>query len=483
MADPNLPPRKVSMSYILGFSNKPFKDPPPPPRPPQPNALIQMVTTPGGIVEWTASDGRKGKLTGSGRQRLTAASLAKVDSAKEANGAKTNSKKAATEKAASEAGGMFGLFDAPDNDTKSDKKDQSKDDNASDWTQQQDERLMKLKTENPNLSWSEIAVEVGKSADQCKGRFKNIKPKDWKPDTAKKGGKNGKGGKNKGNNQNNNGQKGGNNQNKNGQKGSERNGRRQKETEGNDSGDVFGGAAGDLWGSGNDNFGGNTGGDAGNNLSGNDAAWNADNNTSADTGDLWGNKSNNGSAAGTNSGPAGWETFGATGNDANGRGGALDNTWDATPAADGVAAGATWGGTPAQDTNNDNNFGADNSWNTKIPAKAASKAPSKAATVKATSQNQRNQQSQPQHTSHNNTAQNVIVAPLELEVKPDDTFSADDLRLVARILQQDCSMVWNRVSWRFRDKTGRALHPDVFEQKITGHVEGKSSEKGERRRK
>lgn len=45
MADPNVPPRRVSMSYILGLTNKPFKDPlpPPPPRPPQPNALVQMV--------------------------------------------------------------------------------------------------------------------------------------------------------------------------------------------------------------------------------------------------------------------------------------------------------------------------------------------------------------------------------------------------------------------------------------------------------
>jgi hypothetical protein len=63
--------------------------------------------------------------------------------------------------------------------------------------------------------------------------------------------------------------------------------------------------------------------------------------------------------------------------------------------------------------------------------------------------------------------------PLELELKPDDVFSADDLRLVAKILQQDCSLVWNRLSWRFRDKTGRTLHPDWFEKKIMGAVEGK----------
>lgn len=59
----------------------------------------------------------------------------------------------------------------------------------------------------------------------------------------------------------------------------------------------------------------------------------------------------------------------------------------------------------------------------------------------------------------------------EYKVSPDDTFSQDELKLIARILQQDCSMVWERVSWRFKDKTGRALHPHVFEKKITGRLE------------
>jgi hypothetical protein len=27
------------------------------------------------------------------------------------------------------------------------------------------------------------------------------------------------------------------------------------------------------------------------------------------------------------------------------------------------------------------------------------------------------------------------------------------------------------VSWRFKDKTGRNLHPDVFEKKITGRLD------------
>jgi hypothetical protein len=46
MADANAAPRRVSMAYILGFSNKPFKDggpPAPPPAPRHPSAFKQMV--------------------------------------------------------------------------------------------------------------------------------------------------------------------------------------------------------------------------------------------------------------------------------------------------------------------------------------------------------------------------------------------------------------------------------------------------------
>jgi len=55
-------------------------------------------------------------------------------------------------------------------------------------------------------------------------------------------------------------------------------------------------------------------------------------------------------------------------------------------------------------------------------------------------------------------------------VSPDDDFSGKDLRIAARILKQDESQVWERLSWRFRDKTGRNLHPDIFEKKFTGKV-------------
>ena len=60
--------------------------------------------------------------------------------------------------------------------------------------------------------------------------------------------------------------------------------------------------------------------------------------------------------------------------------------------------------------------------------------------------------------------------PAEYKLSPDDTFSQDELKIIARILQQDSSMVWERVSWRFKERTGRNLHPDVFEKKITGRA-------------
>jgi hypothetical protein len=121
--------------------------------------------------------------------------------------------------------------------------------------------------------------------------------------------------------------------------------------------------------------------------------------------------------------------------------------------------------------NNDTAGGVDNqTW--PIPSNPTLKPPT----------NKTSAQARFQPNASNNNTQSITGRPLALEVKPDDTFSADDLRLVARILQQDCSMVWNRVSWRFRDKTGRTLHPDEFEKKITGRLEGKGSEKGERRR-
>lgn len=50
-----------------------------------------------------------------------------------------------------------------------------------------------------------------------------------------------------------------------------------------------------------------------------------------------------------------------------------------------------------------------------------------------------------------------------------------DLVLIGKILKEDSSLLWLRIASRFRDKTGRILHPDVFEQKLTGKTAKKGS--------
>ncbi|KAH7088703.1 hypothetical protein FB567DRAFT_316683 [Paraphoma chrysanthemicola] len=157
--------------------------------------------------------------------------------------------------------------------------------------------------------------------------------------------------------------------------------------------------------------------------------------------------------------------------------------WGGT-GGDGVndAAATNWNADSSNQQNNDTGGGEQNAWGggdtwgtAPAPAKTASKAGSKAHSHHSASHK----------SSHRHSSQNNTPTPVELEVKPDDVFSADDLRMVARILQQDYQMVWNRVSWRFKDKTGRTIAPAVFEKKITGRVEGKDGkeEKRERRRK
>ncbi|KAF1936239.1 hypothetical protein EJ02DRAFT_438669 [Clathrospora elynae] len=599
--------RKVSMAYILGFSDKPFKEakPPPPPRPPQPSNLARMVTTPGGIIEWTASDGRKGTLTGSGKQRLTAATLAKIPSekrsTKDASAAKSVSKKTATNKAASNGGDSWGA--APDfgggwdtgkaksgskksaskkaasntddawglgawdataavsspksgskkaasnsgdawaagawdtgadatggddkkdgndgaladlwttldlaADNKDEKKDdekkvgekkvgekkveEKKDDNdaSSGWTKQQDEKMMQMKTDDAKVTWAKVAEEVGKPQDECKEHFKTIKPKDWRPNLAQKGGGSGGGGdggkkgKNKGKGQS----QGGNN------KGSKKEEKKE---------DASGGAEGNAWDTqaggdevlgGGDIFGtaDDDKKDSGNNGAGtgaNNVSWSNPGGPDITGGNAgWGDSG--GRAAVNHTGGGGWDKTGAgkstgggdttwanadtsgggrgTGNDV-GVGRGWDDTVN-TGGGGGVDA-VVWGTTNNQ-TNKTGGDSAD-AWDTPAPAKSASKAESKSQSNKPPSQ------SRSHHPSHN-TPLSTTARPLELEIKPDETFSADDLRLVARILQQDCSMVWERVSWRFRDKTGRKVPAEVFEKKITGYVEGKGSERGSRR--
>jgi hypothetical protein len=459
-------------------------------------------------MEWTASDGRKGKLTGTGKPRLTSASLAKVPSeqrsTKELLGAKSTSKKAASSKPAAAGEDQWGAKgdwdnapakdgskksssnkgdewvvdnksngdnaflastwanngDAPSGDdkiggtknlttderqaaigpvdaasnnnppvTRDNKEKQKRNDNPHGFTKEQDEEMLKWKAENENKPWADFAEHVGKQGHQCKDRFKQINSKDGNLNVSKRGGggKEGEGKKrkNKGNNANH-------SQNQN-------NGGKKEDEEGEDV-NKGNSEAGNLWGAlgecftadiddgKNDNAnkakdGGNTGGG--------DSNWNNGAGTGGDIGDSWGPTAGVGAATAT------WDTVN---NQSNNNGGEISQGFNSQ----------TWPTAP----------------------KPASKPPS----TKAPSR------SRPQHKASDENVQPTTARPLELEVKPDDTFSADDLRLVARILQQDCSMVWNRVSWRFRDKTGRTLHPDEFEKKITGRLEGKDDDKAERMR-
>ncbi|KAF1838146.1 hypothetical protein BDW02DRAFT_595018 [Decorospora gaudefroyi] len=516
MVEPYGTPRKVSKAYIFGFSDRPFKEPkptPPPPRPKKPSALTQMVSTPGGILEWAASDGRKGTLTGTGKPRLTEASLAKVPSVKPSkrstkalsnnaegpevpsdskksgskksgskkgetrdtpvtgwgNDAKSGSKKSDSKKGTSDKGNGWNM--GGDGDTGGgfndnavwdwstgatggdDKKQEKKDGNATGWenttgdagattnwnsgnwndgpavadkekkaeesdgwTAEQDKKLLNLKTEDPKTTWAKIAEEVGKSLEECKGRFKTIKPAGWMPNVAKKGGGGDGGSGSKGKNKDKGGKQ---NQNHGGNNNKEEKNKEEEKKQ-----------------------------DADDEKKDHTDKANADKPGDA-TADGWNaiNTANDGANDNTNSG---WTNDAANDN----TGTAWGTTWDTGAAANNFG---TW------DNNPTNNNATADLWKTPAPV-------SKPSSNKA-----------PSHrpSQHNNTS---APRPVELELKPDDKFSADDLRLVARILQQDCSMVWDRVSWRFRDKTGRTLHPDVFEKKITGGVESKRSDRGRRKK-
>lgn len=182
-------------------------------------------------------------------------------------------------------------------------------------------------------------------------------------------------------------------------------------------------------------------------------------------------------------GAGGWAVDGA--NDwsgsqqkpASNKGGGNDNPWEPATGDGGqdnnVQAWNTNAGGNNPITKNDGAFGGD-TWGAVPAAKSASKAPS----------HHHSHKSAHHHSTHvHHSTKDRAAAPLELEIKPDKTFSADDLRLVARILQQDYHMVWQRVSWRFKDKTGRTVLPAVFEKKITGRVEGQERERGERKKR
>ncbi|KAF2129656.1 hypothetical protein P153DRAFT_357195 [Dothidotthia symphoricarpi CBS 119687] len=504
MADQSNHAKRVSMAYILGFSDKPFKEqrPPPPPQPPKPNAFADMVTTPGGVVEWVASDGRRGKLTGSGKPRLTADNLAKVPSAKQSVRAasakapsKAPSKKSASKKGdvVEDTGDMLGLFgalapDAEKASVKSKKSSKSKKEtpDSDGFTQEQDAKILDMKTNNAGISWAVIGEEIGKAGNACKDRFNTIKPKDWKPANVKGGG-----GKQKNKDKN---QDKGKNQNQNqNQEDKEKKEEKKDEPSGGDAANAWNADTGENWVTDANATGGeNTweaAGDANNNT------WGAGGDVSGGKGD-WGAPGTSADANGTGNG-GGWDGANDSGpgggwGDTNIGGGDAatgDNGWNNKPDGGGDAgnswdnsgntgvAGDVW--TTNADQNNNNGIAEANPWNAP-PAVAVSepKVPTPAPTIRTPSEKGSKKPSK--NGSVHGSANAARAAPLEFEVKPNDTFSGDDLRLIAKILQQDSQMVWDRLSWRFRDKTGRTLHPEVFEEKITGRVEGKEREEKRR---
>ncbi|KAF5845064.1 hypothetical protein GGP41_001195 [Bipolaris sorokiniana] len=559
MPDPSSALRRVSFGYILGFSDKPYKDPkppPPPPRPRRPSQLAELVASPGGLVEWTASDGRKGKLTGMGKLQLTAASLTKVPSeiqpAKEhlekptpknppgnaeniwtnndwsgfeatggitksasnkapsskndawgngdwnASGSNKGSQKAASCTQVLWGSGDVGEMwvtqaDTSGGDTKKDEKEDEKkaekkaekkyekndskateqatksgdsnetpaptntaaergetkeSDDTNTWTKEEDEQLLRMKTEDMQLSWKAIDSKLGKADGQSKARFKIVKPAGWKPNTAKDNA-------GKGNASQKNDTKGDEQKQNQGTKDSNKNSnekdKKDNEVADNLLGDAFAGMLGET----SDGKQGDV------EKANNTGTWGigdptktGDTSDAKDNNDVWINT--DGAGDSKDKDPADQWGPAATGTPA--------LLWDNTNQETNPALGLDWGAYN-QETNPATPPGWDNpvpdiqqplSPAKPAPASRSTKAPSEFRSRRSTSS-----KSKPSTTR-----------PAEIELEPDDTFSADDLRLIARILQQDCSMVWSRLSWRFRDKTGRTLHPEVFEKKITGSVEG-----------
>ena len=165
-----------------------------------------QMTTPGAVLEWAASDGRRNALTGKGKTRLTTA-LASVPAP-----LKDAEVKASPQKAPSEGGfgDMFGMFagdDADNNATKgSDKTKDEKNNknkkggpsNKLGFTEAEDAKILELKSSDPSISWIDVGKELGKEPGKVKGRWHQIKPKDGKVPNQGAGGGGGGGKKDKG---------------------------------------------------------------------------------------------------------------------------------------------------------------------------------------------------------------------------------------------------------------------------------------------
>ncbi|PSN61645.1 hypothetical protein BS50DRAFT_680612 [Corynespora cassiicola Philippines] len=482
MAYNDSPNRRISLGYVLGLRKEPFKgshpSPPlPSPKPcsPRVGGFRDMLTLPGGPIEWAASDGRKGTLSGNQKARLTTANLEKVPTQNTvevpmmvpphvaqaiinqagSNKASSKGSKPADKKDDDLFGGIDGIFGdnagggSANNSPKSkkDKSDANKDSkdkgNKHGFTKEQDDKIMEMKNANGGVPWADIATEIGMPENQCKERFKQIKPTDWRPNNTK-----GKG-DGKGNSKNQN---------------QEKKDEKKDEATGGDAGNTDNGwdfgAPADT-GVTKDNQRGND------NNGGGDGGWNS-NNTGGGGGDSWG--SNNGGDTG------GWNT---DNNNATG----FDNTgggFDAT-------AIPTWGGDNSSDQQKKSKAGSKAGSNKNSPSQAAndntafpawgiglgqtSNKGSKKGSNHGSKKGSKKGFAKAHSSSSRSHAGGSVVV---LQVEPDDVFDEEDLKLIARIMKKDTHGLWQRVASRFRDKTGRNLHPDVFEKKVLGTVkEGK----------
>lgn len=479
------------------------------------------MNTPGAALEWAASDGRRGRLVRKGKMRgLGSPSREAVDS-KGSSGPGTISRV---------AGKCFAKTDGKDakSEKEANKYTSGQTNDASEleykrvpsktWTEDQDKVLFRMKFEQK--PWGEITKEFGKTKQECNDRWKEIMPEGFYNNQNKGGDKSGDKGKHdkgKDKKQKQEGQKKAEPEASSGgdalgvvgwdmfaapedNKSNAPGGNAKNETVVNTSWDNPAGGGVDTGGTAG---GANTWNTENNNNTGaaENGSWNFGNGND-DT-----NEKNENGENGKKPPENGGQNESRKPNSTAGGNEWTENNWGG--ADGGIGADATaawgeegWGGGDGNDTksngkvdndngsgdrgngNGDNNKNASGGWNTNDNDKAGGQSWGGAASPKKSSSRcdskdhkkhrssersfRRDSESKDKHKSHHHHGRSHQA---EYKVAPDDTFSQDELKLVARILQQDSFMVWERVSWRFKDKTGRHLDPDVFEKKITGRVE------------
>lgn len=361
----------------------------------------------------------------------------------------------------------------------------SKADNPHGFTKAQDDEIMRRKTDNGGESWAVIAKSLpgdAKTINQCKERFKAIKPADWKPASSqdKQQGaqdkKEDKGGKDKKKEENGPEASGG-------QSGWNKTGENNNSGGGvldwdNSGGNGTGGGGGggdvnDAWdaaawpdvdiGGGDNSNSGDKSGEADN--------WNQDGgkgNNAGGNNDNWGDPPGGGSQKNDN----------ATGGDVGGDGWGNDNNWGGNAAADSANDVPGWGQEKsaskfqksARSKANTNDKAYSKS-NIKSNMKENGDRNSNNGHNIATGNGKGNWSGNGNGNVHGNGGGGEDSASVSFgfnDVYPNEVFSMDDLVRISRLLKRDHENVWFRLSCAFRDKTGRYIHEDVFKEKLLG---------------